>query len=65
MFAEVGVLHKLLADKGFHNEEGQDMVEYALLLGFVALASVVILSTLSSDISLLWSSIANTLASTS
>jgi Flp pilus assembly pilin Flp len=62
---EVGVLHKLLAVKGFHhNEEGQDLVEYALLLGFVALASVVLLTTLSGDIGTLWSSIAVRLAST-
>ena len=64
LVAEAGVFSKLLAVKKFHNEEGSDLVEYALLLGFVGLASVAILSTLSDSIAALWTSIANLLAST-
>ncbi|MDR3719056.1 MAG: Flp family type IVb pilin [Bryobacteraceae bacterium] len=38
--------------KNFINdEEGQDLVEYALLMGFIALAAVAILTTLGGDIS--------------
>ena len=33
-----------------HDEEGQDLVEYALLLGFVALAITGLLTTLGTDI---------------
>ncbi len=42
--------------KNFWQEEaGQDMVEYALLLGFIALAGTVAYSTISSDIKTIWS----------
>jgi Flp pilus assembly pilin Flp len=41
------------------------MVEYALLLGFVALGSVAILTTLSNSISGFWTAVATRLASTS
>jgi pilus assembly protein Flp/PilA len=36
------------------DEEGQDLVEYALLLGFVALASTAILTSVGQDINALF-----------
>lgn len=33
-----------------HNEEGQGMVEYALLIGLLAIASIVIVTALGTDI---------------
>ena len=48
----------------YEDEEGQDLVEYGLLLGFIALASVVALSALGSAIKgLFWQSVAAKLAS--
>jgi Flp pilus assembly pilin Flp len=43
-------------------EEGQDMVEYALLLAFVALAAVTVLSSVKTQISQLWSSVNSSLS---
>jgi pilus assembly protein Flp/PilA len=65
---EVHVLRKHFscrASRVLHDEEGQDLVEYALLVAFIALASVAALSTLSDDIAALWTAIAARLASTS
>ena len=45
----------------WQEEDGQDMVEYALLLAFVALAAVAVLSTVKSNISTVWGSISSTL----
>jgi Flp pilus assembly pilin Flp len=44
-------------------ENGQDMVEYALLLAFVALAAVTVLSSVKTQISQLWSSVSGSLSS--
>jgi pilus assembly protein Flp/PilA len=41
----------------FVDEAGQDLVEYSLLLGFVALAAGAILSTLGTDITAIYSTI--------
>jgi Flp pilus assembly pilin Flp len=38
-------------------EEGQDMVEYALLLAFVALAAVSILGSVQKEIGSFWSQV--------
>lgn len=46
-------------------EEGQDLVEYSLLLAFIALAAVGLLSGTRTTISGLWSQINSTLASAS
>ena len=45
------------------DERGQDMVEYALLLSFIALAAVGLLSGIKIQISGMWSSISKTLSS--
>ena len=42
-------------------EEGQDMVEYALLLAFVALAAVSLLSGVKTSISTIWASVSTNL----
>lgn len=43
-------------------EDGQDMVEYALLLGFVALAAVSVLTGVRNTINNIWSQIGNGLS---
>ena len=42
--------------------EGQDLIEYSLLLGFIALFSATIYSTVSTDVSTIWTNAKNTLA---
>ncbi len=49
--------------KLFEEEDGQDLVEYSLLLAFVALAAVAILSNVESSIKTLWKDISNALTS--
>jgi Flp pilus assembly pilin Flp len=53
-----------LAMKAFWQEEdGQDLVEYSLLLAFIALAAVALLSSVKGQITTLWSDISNALTS--
>ena len=53
-----------LALKTFWQEEdGQDLVEYSLLLAFIALAAVALLSGVKGQITSLWGSINNALTS--
>ena len=41
--------------KNFWNEEmGQDMVEYALLLGFIAMAGVAVYTSIAGNLKLIW-----------
>jgi Flp pilus assembly pilin Flp len=54
------ILHAL-----WNEEEGQDMVEYALLLAFVALAAVSLLSTVKGSISTIWQSVSTNLTAAS
>lgn len=55
-----------MINKMFHafckEEDGQDMVEYALLLAFVALAAVSLLSGVKNSISTLWSTASTNLS---
>jgi Flp pilus assembly pilin Flp len=46
----------------WQEEDGQDMVEYALLLAFVALAAVSLLTGVKSSITSIWTQIDTTLA---
>lgn len=46
----------------FHDEEGQDLIEYALLMAFIALAAVVVLSSLKTNVTKLWNSVSNALS---
>ena len=53
-----------LAMKAFWQEEdGQDLVEYSLLLAFIALAAVALLSSVKGQITTLWADISNALTS--
>jgi Flp pilus assembly pilin Flp len=55
--------------KFWKEEDGQDLVEYSLLLAFIALAAVALLTTVKGTLSTLWGTIntqlsnANTAAS--
>jgi Flp pilus assembly pilin Flp len=52
--------------KAFWNEDdAQDMVEYSLLLAFIALAAVGLLSTIKASINTIWASINTTLTTAS
>jgi Flp pilus assembly pilin Flp len=46
----------------WNGEEGQDMVEYSLLLAFIALAAVGLLSGIKTSITTIWTSISTNLA---
>jgi Flp pilus assembly pilin Flp len=46
-----------IASAFWKEEDGQDMVEYALLLAFVALAGVSVLSAIRTSISSVWAQI--------
>lgn len=46
-----------------HDDDGQDLVEYSLLLAFVALAAVGILAAAGSSVQNLWNDCSNALAS--
>lgn|GEM_PF-186663 len=48
--------------KFIQDEEGQDLVEYALLLGFIALAAIAALTTLETNISTLYSKVGGSVA---
>lgn len=41
----------------WQEEEGQDLVEYSLLLAFIALAAVTILGTVQKNINTLWTTV--------
>lgn len=43
-------------------QDGQDLVEYALLMAFIALAAVAVLTSLSANLSTLWDSVSNALS---
>lgn len=47
----------------WQEEDGQDMVEYALIIAFVAIAAIAILGTVGNSIKSLWSNISSTLNS--
>jgi len=43
-------------------EDGQDLVEYSLLLAFIALAAVALLTTVKASITTIWTSINSSLS---
>ena len=49
--------------KLWREDEGQDMVEYAMLLGFIVLCAAAILTTTRTQISATWSTISSSLSS--
>jgi pilus assembly protein Flp/PilA len=44
-----------------NNQEGQDLIEYALLVGFISLAAVAAISGISAEVSAIYSSIGSAL----
>lgn len=46
-----------------HDEQGQDLIEYTLLLAFVALASAALFIGSGSSVSTIWGAASNNLAS--
>jgi pilus assembly protein Flp/PilA len=44
-----------------HDDQGADLIEYALLVGLITLAAVGSLSTLGSNVALLWKKISDEL----
>jgi Flp pilus assembly pilin Flp len=58
---KVSIVRRVLY-AGWQEDDGQDMVEYALLLGFVALAGVSLLSGIRTSISSIWTQISTGLA---
>jgi Flp pilus assembly pilin Flp len=42
-------------------EHGQDMVEYALVVGIIALASTTIMGTVAGNINLMWTKVSTTI----
>jgi len=46
----------------WREEDGQDLIEYSLLLAFLALAAVALLQTAKASIKTLWTSISNNLS---
>ena len=47
----------------WQEEDGQDLVEYSLLLAFIALAAVALLNSAKGSIQTLWQDISNALTS--
>jgi Flp pilus assembly pilin Flp len=45
----------------WREEEGQDLIEYSLLLGFIALFSASIYSTVNGDVKTIWKNASTTL----
>ena len=46
-----------------HEDSGQDLVEYSLLLGFLALGSLALLGTAGSSVKSIWSTVSSSLTS--
>lgn len=53
----------LVLNAFWREEDGQDLVEYSLLLAFIALAAVTVLTSTSGSLNKLWDTISNTLSS--
>ena len=47
----------------WQDEAGQDLVEYSLLLGFLALGSLALLSSAGKSVTTIWTSISTNLSS--
>ncbi len=54
---------KTFIGKFWQEQDGQDMVEYSLLLGFIALGAIALISTAGGNISKIWNNISTQLAS--
>lgn len=52
----------LWLDTFWREEDGQDLVEYSLLLAFIALAAITLLSGVKNQLKTLWGSVNNGLS---
>jgi Flp pilus assembly pilin Flp len=52
---------KALVTSFVREEEGQDLIEYTLILAFVALAAVALMNTMSESLTTIWSKISGQL----
>ena len=55
-------LMRLLLGDFWRAEDGQDLVEYSLLLGFIALVAVAGLAAIRNDIAVVWNDIGDALS---
>lgn len=55
------ILKAVISAKIWRNEHGQDLIEYALMAGFVAVAAGAIMPNIASSISTIFSQIASVL----
>ena len=46
----------------WRDESGQDLIEYALLMAFIALAAVAVLTSIKTNVTKLWNSISQALS---
>jgi Flp pilus assembly pilin Flp len=46
----------------WREEDGQDLIEYALLMAFIALAAVAVLGSVQTNVSKLWNGISDALS---
>jgi Flp pilus assembly pilin Flp len=51
-----------LASRFLREKEGQDLVEYTLLMGFVALAAAALFPTVAANIRTIWNVVSNHLS---
>jgi Flp pilus assembly pilin Flp len=52
----------ILKIKAFHDKSGQDLIEYALMAGFVAVAAGAVMPGVASSISTIFSQVASVMA---
>lgn len=52
---------QMAKDSILSNEEGQDLIEYALLVGFISLAAIAGITAISSELKNIYSAIASNL----
>ena len=53
---------KTFVARFWHDEQGQDLIEYTLMLAFVALASAALFSTAGTSINTIWTKTNNQLS---
>jgi Flp pilus assembly pilin Flp len=54
---------QIFLQRFWRDEDGQDMVEYSLLLGFIVLIACAVLTSTRTEVSAVWSTISSSLSS--
>ncbi len=57
------MLHSLVRLQIWSDQHGQDLIEYAMIAGFLAVVSAMFLPNVSQDVSMVYSRIASTMTS--